>query len=65
MNQWAIFPSHRIDRERWIDVARAGLGEAAFAAAWAEGRALSLEEAVAFALEGSNTSSSDRAVSRQ
>ena len=31
--------------------ARAGLGEKAFAAAWAEGRAMTREEAVAYALE--------------
>jgi hypothetical protein len=30
---------------------RRDLGEAAFAAAWAEGQALTLEQAVAFALE--------------
>jgi tetratricopeptide (TPR) repeat protein len=34
-----------------LDDARAALGEAAFAAAWAEGRALTLEAAVALALE--------------
>jgi hypothetical protein len=32
---------------------RAALGEAAFAAAWAEGRAMSLDQAVEYALEGS------------
>jgi hypothetical protein len=31
---------------------REALGEEAFAAAWAEGRALHLEEAIALALEG-------------
>jgi hypothetical protein len=30
---------------------RAALGETAFAAAWAEGQALSLDEAVAYALK--------------
>jgi hypothetical protein len=33
--------------------ARAALGEEAFAAAWAEGQAMTLEEAVAYALENS------------
>jgi len=31
--------------------ARAALGEEAFAAAWAEGRAMTLEQAIAYALE--------------
>jgi non-specific serine/threonine protein kinase len=33
-----------------LEVARQALGEAAYAAAWAEGRAMSLEQAVAYAL---------------
>jgi predicted ATPase/DNA-binding SARP family transcriptional activator len=37
--------------ERTISEGRAALGEAAFAAAWAAGRTMSLEQAVAFALE--------------
>jgi non-specific serine/threonine protein kinase len=41
----------RADYERCVAAAREALGEAAFAAAWAEGRALSLDEAVAYALE--------------
>jgi hypothetical protein len=39
--------------QRTVDAARAALGEAAFAVAWAAGRGLSLEEAVALALEES------------
>ncbi|MDP8923862.1 MAG: tetratricopeptide repeat protein [Chloroflexota bacterium] len=35
-----------------VAVLRARLGEEAFAAAWAEGRAMSLEQAIAYALEG-------------
>jgi hypothetical protein len=31
---------------------RAALGEEAFAAAWAAGRAMTLEQAIAYALEG-------------
>jgi hypothetical protein len=38
--------------ERAVVTGRAALGEAAFAAAWAAGRALSLEQAVQYALEG-------------
>ena len=36
--------------ERTVAEGRAALGETAFAAAWAEGRAMSLEQAVAYAL---------------
>lgn len=39
------------DYERELALVRAELGEEAFAAAWAEGQAMSLEEAVALALE--------------
>jgi predicted ATPase/DNA-binding SARP family transcriptional activator len=39
-----------LEYERTVAEARAALGEAAFAAAWAEGRTLSLEEAMADAL---------------
>jgi tetratricopeptide repeat protein len=38
------------DYERTVSEGRTALGEAAFAAAWAEGRAMSLEQAVAYAL---------------
>jgi predicted ATPase len=40
-----FYPIAEEIRERTLDVARAELSEAAFAAAWAEGEALSLEEA--------------------
>jgi non-specific serine/threonine protein kinase len=39
------------DRDRALRATRAALGEEAFAAAWAEGRALPLEAAIALALE--------------
>jgi predicted ATPase/DNA-binding SARP family transcriptional activator len=39
------------DYERSVAEGRAALGEAAFAAAWAEGRAMPLEQAVAYALD--------------
>jgi hypothetical protein len=45
---------HLVDRddyERDIALARAQLGEEAFTAAWATGQAMSLEQAIAYALE--------------
>jgi tetratricopeptide (TPR) repeat protein len=39
--------------ERDVTLARSGLGETGFAAAWAEGQALPLEEAIAYALKSS------------
>jgi len=39
-----------LEYDRTVAEARAALGEAAFAAAWAEGRTMSLEEAMAYAL---------------
>src|SRR5436853_427788 len=41
----------RADHDRAVAAARAALGEEAFAAAWAEGRAMTLEQAIAFALQ--------------
>jgi tetratricopeptide (TPR) repeat protein len=43
-------PPERVDDDRLVAAARAALGEEAFAAAWAEGRSMSLGEAVQFAL---------------
>ncbi len=43
-------PDERPDYEREVAAVRARLGEAAFAAAWQEGRALSFEKALALAL---------------
>ena len=40
------------DQERVLSEVRAQLGEAAFAAAWEEGQAMTLEQAVEYALEG-------------
>jgi tetratricopeptide (TPR) repeat protein len=42
--------------ERTVAESRAVLGEEAFAAAWVEGRGMSLDDAIAFALEGSSFS---------
>jgi hypothetical protein len=44
-------PIDRADREQQVAALRRSLGEEAFAAAWAAGQAMSLHEAVAFALE--------------
>lgn len=41
----------RFDYERFVAVARAGLDEGAFAAAWAEGHTMTTEQAIAYALE--------------
>jgi hypothetical protein len=43
-------PDRRAEHDRAVDAMRAALGEEAFAAAWAEGRALPLDEAIALAL---------------
>ncbi len=44
-------PAARATRERLMAAVREELGEAAYADAWAEGEAMSLDEAVAYALE--------------
>ncbi len=45
-----LAPAEQPEHERGIAAARAALGEAAFAAAWAAGRAMTLDEAIACAL---------------
>ena len=45
-------PVERADYERDVAAARSQLDEAAFATAWAAGQALTLEQAIAYALEG-------------
>jgi LuxR family maltose regulon positive regulatory protein len=42
---------HQAEHAEHLHAARAALGEDAFAASWAEGRALSAEQAVGYALE--------------
>jgi predicted ATPase/DNA-binding SARP family transcriptional activator len=42
---------YRADYDRGVEAGRAGLGEEAFKAAWEEGRAMTLEEALAYALD--------------
>jgi hypothetical protein len=44
-------PPRRTIHDRTVDAARAALGEEAFAAAWAEGRELTLDQAISCALE--------------
>ena len=44
-------PRERGEYDRYLSGARAALGEAAIAAAWEAGQALSLEAAIAFALQ--------------
>jgi predicted ATPase/transcriptional regulator with XRE-family HTH domain len=46
----ALGPEVRADYDRYVAAARAQLDEATWAAAWAEGRAMSLDQAVAYAL---------------
>ena len=48
---YAVTPVDQDAYARDVDAVRAILGEAAFAVAWAEGQALTLEEAIALALE--------------
>jgi predicted ATPase/DNA-binding SARP family transcriptional activator len=48
---YARLPRERQEREACIAALRAGMGEQAFAAAWAEGQAMTQEQAVAYALE--------------
>lgn len=43
-------PVERAPYEREVSVARAQLAEQVFAAAWAEGRAMTMEQAIAYAL---------------
>jgi predicted ATPase/class 3 adenylate cyclase len=45
-----ILPSERADYDRSVAAVRAGLGEEAFAKAWAEGRRMSTEEAIQLAM---------------
>jgi hypothetical protein len=45
-------PVSRVFYECDVALARTQLGEEGFTAVWAEGQAMSLEQAIAFALEG-------------
>ena len=48
-------PADRADHDRDVATVRAALGEAAFAAAWAQGRAMTMEQAIAEALGGGDS----------
>jgi predicted ATPase/transcriptional regulator with XRE-family HTH domain len=48
----SVPPNERADYDRTVTAVRTALGAAAFAAAWAEGQALTLEQALADALDG-------------
>jgi hypothetical protein len=48
-------PDVRAEAPGFLERARQTLGEAGYAAAWAAGKAMSLEEAVAYALEDAPT----------
>jgi hypothetical protein len=50
----------RTDYERTVAAGRAALGQPAFTAAWAEGRTLSLEDAIRYALEAATDSAGQR-----
>jgi hypothetical protein len=47
---WHPMPGDQADDDRRLASTRSGLGEAAFATAWAEGRAMTLEQAIEYAL---------------
>jgi hypothetical protein len=49
---YPLWPAHRTEHERCVAAVRTALGEEAFASAWADGRAMALEDAVQYALEG-------------
>jgi hypothetical protein len=58
---WVPDPHDQADHDQYVASACAGLEETAFAAAWAEGRAMTLEQAIEYAL----AESSERRVSRE
>ena len=49
-------PTGQADYDRWLASTKNRLGEAAFAAAWAEGRAMTLEQAIEYALASEEAS---------
>jgi predicted ATPase len=55
-----LFPSMRLDVERSLATAKASLGEQAFAVAWSSGQAMTLEQAVTFALEDDSNQTTDK-----
>jgi hypothetical protein len=51
---WWDIPDERQANEQSLTAARAALGEAGFAQEWATGQAMTLEQAIAYALEEDN-----------
>jgi hypothetical protein len=49
-------PVQRVGHDQAVQAMRAALGEEAFAATWAEGHSLPLDEAISLALEGTPAS---------
>ena len=47
----AMWPADRLEHRRTVAAVSSALGDEAFAAAWTAGRAISLEQAIAYALE--------------
>jgi hypothetical protein len=52
-------PPERAECARTVTAIRPGCSDEAFAAAWTEGRAMSLEQAVAYALQHTPTASDE------
>jgi tetratricopeptide (TPR) repeat protein len=52
MQKLPLWPAEQADYDRNFNLARKGIDEAAWQAAWREGQAMSVDEAVAYALEG-------------
>ena len=48
------YPAEQVAYERQLLAARAQLGEGAYDVAWAAGQAMTLEQAISYALEGSD-----------
>jgi hypothetical protein len=46
-----LIPAILRERDEWLGPARSALGGAPFEAAWAEGEAMAVEQAIAYALE--------------
>jgi hypothetical protein len=61
-----LFQAHRQEFDRAAATARGQLDETTWQAAWAEGRAMTLEQAIAYALEESEEAGDDqdRAITR-
>ena len=49
-----LFITNGAQADLYVTAVRTALGEKAFAAAWAEGRAMSLEDAIQYALDGAD-----------